>query len=166
MRPTRPTTLDEALERAAGVPETGLRFIDRRERELWVEWAEVFAESQRVAGALAGRGIGCGDTVGLLFSTTPEFFYAFFGALLTGAVPVPLAPPLRLGRLEEYRKRIAVMVSTAGIGLALTEPGTKNRLQGSLGGARCELMTLDQLGSNGHHRARGEPEDLAMIQFS
>ena len=35
---------------------------------------------------------------------------AFFGALLAGAVPVPLYPPVRLGRLEEFHARTARML--------------------------------------------------------
>ena len=36
--------------------------------------------------------------------TGPDFLDAFFGALLAGAVPVPLYPPVRLGPLDEYAR--------------------------------------------------------------
>jgi acyl-CoA synthetase (AMP-forming)/AMP-acid ligase II len=50
--------------------------------------------SLRYAGALAARGLGPGDKVALVLPTCEEFFFAFFGALALGAVPVPLYPTL------------------------------------------------------------------------
>jgi acyl-CoA synthetase (AMP-forming)/AMP-acid ligase II len=52
------------------------------------------ATSLRYAGALAARGLGRGDKVALVLPTCEEFFFAFFGALAIGAVPVPLYPTL------------------------------------------------------------------------
>jgi acyl-CoA synthetase (AMP-forming)/AMP-acid ligase II len=54
----------------------------------------LFAESLRYAGALAGLGLGHGDKVVLVLPTCQEFFFAFFGAVAIGAVPVPLYPTL------------------------------------------------------------------------
>jgi acyl-CoA synthetase (AMP-forming)/AMP-acid ligase II len=52
------------------------------------------ATSLRYAGALRARGIGPGDKVVLVLPTSEEFFFAFFGVLALGAVPVPLYPTL------------------------------------------------------------------------
>jgi acyl-CoA synthetase (AMP-forming)/AMP-acid ligase II len=52
------------------------------------------ATSLRYAGALRARGIGPGDKVVIVLPTCEEFFFAFFGALAIGAVPVPLYPTL------------------------------------------------------------------------
>ena len=66
---------------------------------------------RRPAGAWASRR---GDRVALIFPTGIEFFDAFFGALLAGAVPVPLYPPVRLGRMDEYLHRTARMLERSG----------------------------------------------------
>ena len=49
-------------------------------------WAEAEARCRRLAGALAGRGIGRGDTVAVLAANTPELFEAHFGVPMAGAV--------------------------------------------------------------------------------
>src|SRR3954451_16484357 len=96
-------TLNAYLERAGGRPEDGgLRFVDRGERERWMGWAEVRDRARAVCGGLQELGVRHGERIALVFPTGPEFFAAFFGALLAGAVPAPLYPPVRLGRLDEY----------------------------------------------------------------
>ena len=52
------------------------------------------ATSLRYAGALRERSLGPGDKVAIILPTCEEFFFAFFGALAIGAVPVPLYPTL------------------------------------------------------------------------
>ena len=49
-------------------------------------WAETYARCCRVAGALAGRGIGKGDTVSVIAANIPEMFEAHFAIPMTGAV--------------------------------------------------------------------------------
>ena len=49
-------------------------------------WAETYARCRRLAGALAKRGIGLGDTVAVMASNTPELYEAHFGVPMTGAV--------------------------------------------------------------------------------
>ncbi len=49
-------------------------------------WKQTYDRSRRLAGALARRGIGQGDTVTLMGSNTPEMYEAAFGVPMTGAV--------------------------------------------------------------------------------
>src|SRR5207249_2870148 len=48
--------------------------------------------SARVAGLLAGRGVEPGDRVGLMLPNVAWFPPIYYGALLTGAVVVPINP--------------------------------------------------------------------------
>jgi len=66
-----------------------------------------------VAGALRARGIAHGEAVALMLRTEPAFFSAFFGVLLAGAVPVPIYPPARPARLEEYATRQVKILDNA-----------------------------------------------------
>lgn len=60
-------------------------------------YAELNTRADRVANALADRGIGAGDRIGGLFRNSPAFFEVFFGGCKLAAVTVPLnfrlAPP-------------------------------------------------------------------------
>ncbi|MBB3181841.1 acyl-CoA synthetase [Variovorax sp. Sphag1AA] len=49
-------------------------------------WAETYARCRRLAGALAARGIGPGDTVAVMLPNTPAMFEAHFGVPMSGAV--------------------------------------------------------------------------------
>src|SRR3990167_5256239 len=54
------------------------------------DWAETYARCRRLASALAGRGIGPGDTVALMLPNTPAMLEAHFGVPMIGAVLNPL----------------------------------------------------------------------------
>ena len=49
-------------------------------------WKQTYARCRRLASALAGRGIGIGDTVAVMAANTPEMFECHFGVPMTGAV--------------------------------------------------------------------------------
>ncbi len=49
-------------------------------------WSETYARSRRLASALAGRGIGIGDTVAVMAANTPEMYECHFGVPMAGAV--------------------------------------------------------------------------------
>ncbi len=49
-------------------------------------YAELYARCRRLAGALAARGVGSGDTVSLMAPNVPEMLEAHFGVPMSGAV--------------------------------------------------------------------------------
>ncbi|WP_349617158.1 acyl-CoA synthetase [Azotobacter salinestris] len=49
-------------------------------------WAETYARCRRLASALAGRGIGKGDTVAVMLPNIPQMLEAHFGVPMIGAV--------------------------------------------------------------------------------
>ncbi len=69
-----------------------------------VTWSEVERRSDEVGAALAARGVGYGDRVGLGIRNSPEFLFAVFGTWKLGAVPIPVrwdVPDWELQRLKE-----------------------------------------------------------------
>jgi fatty-acyl-CoA synthase len=161
-------TLVDYLERAGAMSDGGVRFLDRREQARWVGWGEMRERALAVAGGLAALGIERGERVALLFPTGIGFFAGLFGALLAGAVPVPLYPPLRLGRLGQYLERTAGMMTAAGASLVLADGRIKRLLGEAVERARPRLgcRTLDELPRERCQVVRPAPGDLALIQFS
>ena len=162
-------TLLDWLERAAAVPERGIRLLDRREEERWLSWDRLREEALGLAGSLAEVGVSPGDRVALVFPTGEGFLVSFFGSLAAGAVPVPLYPPVRLGRLEEYRDRTVAMLRSVGARLVLAEPRIHRILGEVAEAARPELgcRTLASLPRAGTRSpAAVRSDDLALIQFS
>lgn len=161
-------TLNVLLERAAGFPGTGLRLLDRFETEHFVAWPEIRDRASRVAWALRDLGVIRGDRVALIFPTGVGFFDAFFGVLLAGAVPVPLYPPVRLGRLAGYTERTAAMIRAVDARLVLADPAVRRLLGELVERSRPPLgcRTLDELKGAGRLAESVEEAALALVQFS
>lgn len=165
-------TVHEALLSAAETP-YGLVFLDAQERETAVSWSAVVERARKVASALAARGVRPEDRVAMVLPTSPGFIDAFFGALLAGAVPVPLYPPVRLGRLPEYHLATARMLDAVGAAVVVTDARLKLLLGQSLAVARpaLGLVTAEELLAEGAPGRAGPvapppPDSLALIQFS
>jgi len=143
---------------------------------------ELFARASAVAAELARRGISPGDTVAIMLPTCAEFFWTFAGILLAGAVPVPIYPPFRADRIEEYATRQAAILRNAEARLLVTfrqaeavakllQPQVKSlrgvataeRLAAS-GGAPQPPATEIRPVEDAAHRAR--PEDIAFLQYT
>ena len=161
-------TILDYLEQAGREPDGGVRFLDRAERDTWFGWAEVRERALAVCGGLRELGIGRGDRVALVFPTGIDFFDAFFGTLLAGAVPVPLYPPVRLGRMEEYQRRTARMLQVTQARLVLTDPRVRRVLGEAVAAARPALgcRTVDEVRGTAGEAVRPDPSDLALVQFS
>ncbi|SDL52091.1 acyl-CoA synthetase [Paracoccus chinensis] len=93
------TIFDYALDRSPAnhVPLSPLSFIQRTAaiypdypavsyNGVRRTWAETYDRTRRLASALAGRGIGKGDTVAVVAANIPEMFEAHFGVPMAGAV--------------------------------------------------------------------------------
>jgi acyl-CoA synthetase (AMP-forming)/AMP-acid ligase II len=161
-------TLLDYLERAGHRPEGGIRFVDRAERDRWVGWAEIRERALAVCGGLRDLGIGRGERVALVFPTGLEFFEAFFGTLLAGAVPVPLYPPVRLGRLGEYLRRTARMLEVTSARVVLADARVRRILGEAVAAAHPPLggRTVEEVRRQDGELVRPDPSDLALVQFS
>jgi fatty-acyl-CoA synthase len=162
-------TLNDWLLAAGRGPEGGLRFVDRSEAATWFGWGEVRERALAVCNGLRSLGLRRDDRVALVFPTGIEFFDAFFGALLAGAVPVPLYPPVRLGRMAEYLHRTARMMARSGARLVLADSRVRRILGEAIAEAApelgCRTMTDLPAGSVFDPVAVA-PADLGLIQFS
>lgn len=161
-------TLDQLLDRAADFPAAGLRFVDRREGEEWASWSQIRDAARPVAAALSGLGVRPGDRVALVYPTGRDFFHAFFGVVLAGAVPVPLEAPVRLGRRDEYHRRTAAMLAAAGARWVLTTGRLRALLAPTVAAAGTRCLDLSELpaSSGSSPRRPADPAALALVQFS
>jgi acyl-CoA synthetase (AMP-forming)/AMP-acid ligase II len=165
-----PDTLTGWLAWAAeqGRPGTGLRFVDRVADAPLVDWATITDRALRAAGALRAHGVRPGDRVAIVLPTAPSFFDAWLGAQLAGAVPVPLYPPVRLGRLDEYLERTAAMLRAVDAALLVSDARVQRVLGRVLDRARPRLGLLDAaaLPSGEPYEVPATADDLALVQFS
>lgn len=166
-------TLTEALG-AAAQTSCDVFFVGTDENEQQVPMAEIRARAALIAAALAARGIRRGDRVALVLPTCPEFVECFFGVLCAGAIPVPLYPPVRLGKIDEYHHRTAAMLRAVEAAMVVTD----HRIRRFLGiavqtaGPRLGCVLAADLGGGTIGTAietsalDPAPDDIALIQFS
>lgn len=120
--PTSARTIVEALvwhaERTPDRAHIYLREDDGNETQLTYGW--LWAQAQAIAGGLCSRGVKRGDTVAMLLRTEADFFATFMGILIAGGIPVPLYPPARANRIEEYVIRQVNILKNAGAQILIT----------------------------------------------
>ena len=136
-----------------------------------LSWRDVRERARAMASGLLAAGVRPGECVCIVVPTEPVFADLFFGCLLAGAVPVPLYPPVRLGRLEEYFERTAGMVVGCGA-VAIVANGRVLRVLGQVLDRvrpRCGLLDSGGLAAEPLAEASlhtGTADELAMVQFS
>jgi acyl-CoA synthetase (AMP-forming)/AMP-acid ligase II len=168
LAPPAANTIHAALARAAR-SSFGLVFVDVHEREQRVSWSELHARARVVAGALLELGVKRGQTVAIVLPTGLGFMDAFFGTLLAGAIPVPLYPPVRLGRMEEYARSTARMLEVTRARCVLSDRRVRLLLGGAIERARPALGCLlvsELMKSRAEAEQEAAPGDLALVQFS
>lgn len=142
---------------------------------------ELYARALSVATELGKRGIMPGHTLGIMLPTGAEFFWTFAGAMMAGAIPVPIYPPFRADRIAEYAERQSAILANAEARMLVTfqraegianllrprvktlrEVVTAAALAFSHGGTppQSEMRPIEPI----RHRARGE--DIAFLQYT
>ncbi len=89
-----PATLAGALQRAARLSaDKGLRFLRTDGTETRLSYPALLARAERISGGLQDLGLRPGDKALFQFDDAEDFTAAFWGCVLAGIVPVPLAVP-------------------------------------------------------------------------
>jgi fatty-acyl-CoA synthase len=165
-------TLSEALWLRAGSepdrPHVYLREDDGSEHT--ITYRRLQRGAAEIAAGLVDRGLRPGDTVGLMLPTGFDFLRCFQGILLARAVPVPIYPPLRLDRLEEYARRQSAILADAGVKLLVTIPkamGIGAMLRTGIPSLQ-DVVSPEELAKEGATWGRldGKGGDLAFIQYT
>ncbi len=169
---------------AATVPEVLEWHVERHPERLHVllyeegetprqlSYGELYRGASRFAAGLQTLGVGAGDAVAIMLPTSMEYFYCFYGALLAGAVPVPLYPPARPTHLEDHLRRQVRILENCGAPVLVTiqEAKALARLLRAQVSTMREIVTPEDLRreARGHGRVspRGCGEDLAFLQYT
>src|ERR1700686_2433259 len=93
---------------------------DGQDKTVTMTFGELHAAAQRCSAELMRRGVNAGSRVALMLPTSRAFFVSYAGILLAGAIPVPIYPPFRADRIEEYAARQSAILNNAGVMLLLT----------------------------------------------
>ena len=104
-----------ALNACEGEHSRGFTFIGARGpgKDLFVSFHDLRLATQRRAAHYAAAGIGRGDRVALVVPEGEQFIPAFLGALWGGLIPVPLYPPVSLGKLDAFMDALVSILNVA-----------------------------------------------------
>ncbi len=95
-------------------------FEDADGAEHVLTYGGLHERAMNVARWLEFHGLEPGDRVALMLPTCLEFFACFLGTLLAGGVPIPIYPPFRADRIEEYATRQAMILRNAEARILIT----------------------------------------------
>ena len=174
--PATSRTIVEALEwHADHSPERvqiHLRGEDSQETQ--VTNGALWRAAVDVANGLLAKGLRRHETVAIMLRTELAFFSSFFGVLLAGGVPVPLYPPFRADRIEEYAQRQVGILRNADARLMITFADVERlaALLLSQAPSLSDVVTTDDLAREGSAspagrlHARGGGDEPALIQYT
>jgi acyl-CoA synthetase (AMP-forming)/AMP-acid ligase II len=118
-QPAVPPSLPALLaERGTGAhrDEVAVRLVDKTTETIdRASYGELYRRSLWLGVRLGELGVGRGDGVMLLSESRLEFYYALFGALLVGALPVAVYPPLGTRALEGTLRHLDWVVKDLGV---------------------------------------------------
>lgn len=162
-------TLGDALDYAAkGLK--GFNFHDARGTLVRAYgYAELRDDALAHARRMVARGIGRGDRVALIAETGPEFASLFFGAVYTGAWPVPLPLPTSFGGASAYVDQLKVQLDSCGP-LMLIYPADLAAMAGEAarqaGVAGISWQDFANEAAPDAPLPAADPDDIAYLQYS
>ncbi len=135
-----------------------------------ITYGELATAATALGCGLRDLGVTKGDRVALMLRSERAFFESFLGALLIGAVPVPLYPPVRAEDLVAYARRQQGILRNAEARVLVTFAEAE-RLAALIRGQVPSLesiTTADRLRVPRSPAAfeRLAPEDPALIQYT
>jgi acyl carrier protein len=123
-----------------------------------------------LAAGLQRSGVKPRQCVAIMLPTSPEYFFAYLGILMAGAIPVPIYPPARLSQLEDHVHRHTGILANAGAVAMISVPeamAVARLLQAGVPGLR-HVSTPATLGAGGGRPTPVEvrADDVAFIQYT
>ncbi|NER01575.1 MAG: SDR family NAD(P)-dependent oxidoreductase, partial [Okeania sp. SIO3C4] len=167
--PNAPTTLAQALERAAqNYGDTSLIYIQSDGEVITQTYSDLWVEAQRILGGLRQLGLKPTDKVIFQLESNQDFISTFWGCVLGGFVPVPVSIPPSYDQSHSSLTKLENTWQMLGQPLILTD----NKLASSVRGwsqrlnlGKSVVETLEQLRGFAPDTKiyKSQPQDLAVL---
>ena len=172
VEPKHVSTLLEALEAHVRTQSSRphIRLWVRDQDEQIITYGDLDHGARRAAAGLIDFGLLPGDRIAIMLPTSNDFFYAFFGVLMAGGIPVPIYPPFRRAQIEDHLRRQAGILHNAQARLLITDDEIRP-LSVILMGLSEDLLavtTITELSRNEEIDAPipASPDTTALIQYT
>ena len=167
--PESAVTLAEALRRHAEIePDRVQIHLLEEDSGQDITYGELLEAASEVASGLAAAGLERNQTAAIMLPTCADFFRAFFGVILAGGIPVPVYPPARPDKIEEYVRRQTAILANAEIRFLITFARIKavsQLMRVNLPSLR-EVTSVEALRQSGGRPAAAAPSETGFIQYT
>jgi acyl-CoA synthetase (AMP-forming)/AMP-acid ligase II len=145
----------------------GIHFADSAGGWSFRSYADLASSVAEGAGRLQDAGLRAGGVVCITVPSGPEFVAAFFGTLIAGGTPSPLAPPLIFRSADEYVSQLARQLQAASPCLVVSDADLLPVVAGAVetAGLDCPCLALSLVGERCDLQAR-PLAGLALLQFT
>ncbi len=115
-------TLLDVLRRRARAEPTRLHIRLREDNGQTsnITYGALFDQVCAFARGMENLGVEPGERLAIMLPTCADFFHVFLGAQMAAAIPVPIYPPVRADRIEEYAARQAAILRSAEVSTIVT----------------------------------------------
>ncbi len=143
----------------------GIRFAAAGESWDFWPYPRLARLVRQVAAGLAEHGVDRGDVVSVVQRSGPGFVGSLFGAMLAGAAPSPVAPPLMFQDRAAYRSHLTGLLAAARPALVVADAELVAEISALAPGVRV-LPSDAVLGDPDRAPAGGARTGLALLQFT
>ena len=113
-------TLTAARDAVSSITHKGYAFLDNELTPTNRSFSDVCREARQIGARLQALGLSKGDRLALVLNSPENFVLSFLGTISAGVMPVPIYPPLALGRLDNYLDRAIGILQVSGAKALLT----------------------------------------------
>jgi fatty-acyl-CoA synthase len=165
--------LSAALEGLAGVKDRGFTFIQSDSKEQFVSFDDLRNEAMNRAAHFRAMGLKKGDRVAIVMPDGHDFVPTFFGCVWAGLIPVPLYPPLSLGKLDSYIDALVAIMNRAEPTYLATNAKLEQvlwsaaaRVSSLKGVVTAEALRTEAPGKASRERENVTADDIVFLQFT
>ena len=135
-----------------------------------VSFAALVERAEHIAAGLAERGLEPGQNAALMLPTGLDYLATFLAVQMTGAIPVPIYPPARIGQLEDHVRRHSGILANAQTRMLVTFApalGVSRLLTAQVPGLDS-VVEIAELDRAGRHRERPglDESSTAFLQYT
>jgi len=166
-----PTLVEALVYRARSTPDRpAVTILSRTRAQTVLSYRDLYEGGLRYAGFFRHRwGLRDGEPVVLILPTGTAFFWALWGVLLGRGIPVPVYPPVRLHRMQDYGTYVRHVLQDCQARLIVTDRTLAAFLRFLRAEpVRYDFVTVEDLRS-GPTLARPlevGPDDTALLQYT
>ena len=159
-----------ALNACEGLRDRGFTFAGKE--DLFVSFHDLRVLTQKRAAHYLAQGLKRGDRVAIVLPEGEHFIPAFLGALWIGLIPVPLYPPLSLGKLDAFMDALVTILNVARPRVLITTERVGKVLWSAVGRIPSieRVVTSEELAAEPAGAlppaADLRPDEVAFLQFT